>query len=452
MSFQKDFIWGAATASYQIEGAYGEDGKGESIWDEFSRVPGATFEGHTGETACDHYHRFKEDIALLNMLGIKAYRFSFSWPRILPQGTGEVNEAGIRFYEDMLEELAKNGITPYATLFHWDYPSALQKKGGWLNPESPVWFERYAEVIAKRFRGKIKNYFTINEPQCFIGLGHGNGVHAPGLKLSAKDNFLAVHNVLLAHGRAVAALRKYGGSDLQIGLAQCGRIRFPLTDSAEDIEAAKKATFAVPNTCFDAIFSVALWSDPIFKGEYPKEYLEKFKELLPEIGADDMKIISQPIDFYAQNIYNGQFVQADASGWKDVNFPVGMTKTAIGWPVTPDCMYWCARFIYDNYGKPIIISENGMSAHDAVSLDGKVHDPNRVDFMNRYLLSLRKAAAEGVPLKGYFAWTFLDNFEWACGYNDRFGLIYVDYQTQRRIPKDSAYWYKDIIASNGEIL
>lgn len=452
MSFQKDFIWGAAAASYQIEGAYREDGKGESVWDEFSRVPGATFQGHTGETACDHYHRFKEDIALMKMLGIKAYRFSFSWPRILPQGTGEINEAGIRFYENMLEELGKNGITPYATLFHWDYPSALQKKGGWLNPESPVWFEHYAEVIAKRFHGKIRHYFTINEPQCFIGLGHGNGIHAPGLKLSAKDNFLAVHHVLLAHGRAVAALRTYGGSDLQIGLAQCGGIKIPLSDSAQNIEAARKATFSVPKNAADAIFSVALWSNPIFKGAYPKEYLENFKELLPEIGADDMKIISQPIDFYAQNIYNGVLVQADGAGWKEQSFPAGAPKTAIGWPVTPDCMYWCAKFLYENYGKPIIISENGMSAHDAISLDGKVHDPNRVDFMNRYLFSLRKAAEEGIPVSGYFAWTLLDNFEWACGYNERFGLIYVDYQTQRRIPKDSAYWYRDVIESNGEIL
>ncbi len=452
MGFQKDFIWGTATASYQVEGAFRDDGKGESVWDEFSRVPGATFEGHTGETACDHYHRFKEDIALMKQLGIKAYRFSFSWPRIIPQGIGEVNEAGIKFYEDMVDELTRSGITPYATLFHWDYPAALQKQGGWLNPQSPLWFEQYAEIIAKRFAGKIKNYFTINEPQCFIGLGCGNGEHAPGLKLSAQDNFLAVHNVLLAHGRAVTALRKYGGSDLQIGLAQCGRIMIPQTESVANIEAARRATMDIPDNCFDAVFSVALWSDPIFKGEYPKAYREKFGDLMPKIGEEDMKIISQPIDFYAQNIYNSAWVKADGDGCRKVQYPAGMAKTAIGWPVTPDCMYWCAKFLYENYQKPIIISENGMSAHDTVSLDGKVHDSNRIDFMHRYLLSLRKAADEGVPVIGYFAWTLMDNFEWACGYNDRFGLVYVNFQTQERILKDSAYWYQKITESNGDTL
>lgn len=452
MGFQKDFIWGAATASYQIEGAFRDDEKGESIWDEFSRVPGATFEGHTGEVACDHYHRFKEDIALMKQLGIKAYRFSISWPRVIPQGIGEVNEAGVQFYEDLVDELIRNDIVPYATLFHWDYPAALQKQGGWLNPQSPVWFEQYTEVIAKRFDGKIKHYFTINEPQCIIGLGYESGFHAPGLKLSTRDSFLAVHNVLLAHGRAVMALRKYGGSNLQIGLALCGRMKTPKTDSIEDIEAAKKAIFDVPSKCYDAIFSVALWGDPIYKGEYPKACIEKFGSLMPEIGADDMKIISQPIDFYALNIYNSTWVKADGNGWKEVDFPIGMAKTATGWPVTPDCLYWCTKFLYENYKKPIIISENGMSALDTISLDGKVHDPNRIDFLNRYLLSLQKAANEGTPISAYFVWSLMDNFEWASGYSERFGLIYIDYQTQARILKDSAYWYQEVIANNGDNL
>lgn len=454
MGFQQNFTWGAATASYQIEGAFREDGKGLSIWDEYCRVPGATFEGHSGEVSCDHYHRFREDVALMKRFGIKAYRFSISWPRILPQGTGEVNEAGLRFYEELVDELLKNDIVPYATLFHWDYPAALQKRGGWLNPESPVWFEKYAGIVAKRFAGKISHYFTLNEPQCFIGKGFGGGEgrHAPGLKLSAQDLLLSLHHALLAHGRAVAALRRFGGDNLKIGLAQCGRVLIPHTGSAADIEAARRATFSVPDDVVDALFSVALWSDPIFKGEYPQEYFEKFQGLLPEIGKEDMTIISRPVDFYAQNIYKSEQVKAEGDGWKEVPYPAGTAKSAIGWQVTPECTYWAAKFLSENYRKPIIISENGMSAHDAVSLDGRVHDPNRTDYMHRYLLSLRKAADEGVDVAAYFAWSLLDNFEWACGYNDRFGLIYVNYQTQERIPKDSAYWYKEVVESNGENL
>lgn len=451
MSFSKDFVWGAATASYQIEGAPREDGKGNSVWDEFCRVPGAVFEGQTGDTACDHYRCFREDIASMKRLGIRAYRFSFSWPRILPQGTGEVNEAGMRFYEALVDELLRNQITPYATLFHWDYPAALQKRGGWLNPQSPLWFERYAQIIAERFQGKIHHYFTINEPQCFIGLGYGQGTHAPGLKLSAADNFLAVHNVLLAHGRAVRALRKYGG-DVRVGLAQNGRIFVPQSDSPQDAEAARRATFAMPDDFFDALFSVSLWSDPILKGKYSEKCREKFAGILPEIGGGDMDTISQPIDFYAQNIYHSTRVRASKEGWNPVLFPAGMTKTAMGWPVTPECMYWCAKFLYENYHRQIIISENGMSAHDTVSLDGKVHDPNRIDYLHRYLLSLKRAANEGIDIAGYFTWSLLDNFEWNSGYNERFGIIYVDYLTQRRIPKDSAYWYQSVMEQNGENL
>jgi len=452
MAFPTNFIWGAATAAYQIEGAFHEDGKSDSVWDEFCRVPGAVYEGQTGEIACDHYHRFKEDVALMKQLGLRAYRFSISWPRILPQGTGKINEAGIQFYQDLVDELLRNNITPFVTLFHWDYPVALQKRGGWLNPESPEWFENYAELIAKRFAGKIKYYFTMNEPQCYISLGHGNGIHAPGLKLSDKDNFLAAHNMLLAHGRAVMAIREFGGSGLQIGLAQNGRIKTPQTNSAGDIEAARRATFDVPDNCYDAIFSIAFWSDPIFKGQYPKVCQDKFADVMPQISNEDMKTISQPLDIFALNIYNSTCVRQNGRRWEDVYFPVGTAKTAIGWPVTPDCMYWYTKFLYENYKKPVIISENGMSAHDAVSLDGKVHDPNRIDFLHRYLLSLKKASEEGINIAGYFHWSLMDNFEWASGYNERFGLLYIDYQTQQRIPKDSAYWYKEVIEQNGENL
>ena len=452
MGFSKDFIWGVATSSYQIEGAAREDGKADSVWDEFCRVPGATFQGHSGDVACDNYHRFREDIALMKQLGIKAYRFSFSWPRILPQGIGAVNEAGLRFYEELVDELLKNQITPYATLFHWDYPVALQSQGGWLNPDSPIWFENYAELIAKRFAGKIKYYFTLNEPQCFIGLGYRTGEHAPGLKLSDSSNLLAVHNVLLAHGRAVKALRNYGGEDVKIGLAQCGRIFSPNTNSPKDVEAARRATLELPQEAVGALFSVALWSDPILKGDYPEAYYRNFANVIPAVTKDDLAIISQPIDFYGQNIYHSTPVQADGDRWKTVFPAPGSAKTAIGWPIEPSCVYWAIKYLNEEYAIPVLISENGMSAHDVVSLDGQVHDPNRIDYLHRHLLSLRNAANEGLDVMGYFEWSLLDNFEWSNGYNERFGIVYVDYATQARIPKDSAYWYQQVIGKNGENL
>lgn len=452
MGFCKDFLWGAATSAYQIEGACREEGKADSIWDVFCRVPGKIDGRQTGNVACDHYHRFREDVALMKKLGIRAYRFSISWPRILPEGTGFVNEAGLRFYEKLVDELLKNGIRPFATLFHWDFPAALQRQGGWLNPDSPLWFEEYARVVAKRFRGKIRDYFTMNEPQCFIGLGYGRGEHAPGLTLPRNNLAIAVHHVLLAHGRAVRALRQFGGDGLQIGMAQCGKIWMPAEETPRDIEAARAATFSVPESVHDALFSVPLWSDPVMKGTYPPEYLRRFEGCLPKITEEDMRLIHQPVDFYAQNLYYALPVEACGSGWKTRPFPDGCVRTSIGWPVTPDAPYWAARFLYEAYGKPIVFSENGMSAHDTVSPDGKVHDPDRIDYLRRYLLSLRRAARGGVPLTAYFLWSLMDNFEWTYAYRERFGLIYVDYATQKRIPKDSAYWYRSVILNNGENL
>lgn len=451
MALKKDFVWGTATASFQIEGAWNEDGKGVSIWDSFCRVPAKILEGHTGDIACDHYHRFREDVRLMKELGMRAYRFSISWPRIFPNGTGAANKAGLRFYEELVEELLSNGIEPYATLYHWDLPEALQRKGGWLNPESPLWFESYAEFIGRHFKGKIRHYFTINEPQCFIGLGYARGVHAPGWKLSASECLAAVHHVLLAHGRAVRALRNCAG-DISIGLAQCGSIHAPATEKPQDIDAARKATLELPENVFDALFSVSLWSDPIFKGKYPTAYFQKFAANLPEIKPGDMELISQPLDFYAQNIYQAAPVAAAGDSFKEVYQEPGHSRTSIGWPIVPDSLYWASKFLYERYRKGILFSENGMAAHDAVSLDGAVHDPNRQDYLHRYLLGMKRAAEEGIPILGYFYWSFLDNFEWAYGYSERFGLVYVDYVQQKRIVKDSARWYRQVIETNGEIL
>lgn len=446
MGFDKNFVWGSATASYQIEGAWNEDGRGLSLWDVFCHEKGNVDEGHTGDVACDHYHRFREDVRLMKELGIKAYRFSISWTRIFPKGVGEVNEAGVRFYSELLDELVKNGIEPYITLFHWDYPYELHCKGGWLNDESVKWFADYAAKIAALYSDRCKNFITFNEPQCFIGTGYLTGNHAPGLRVSYRDIFRMCHNVLKAHGAAVIALRANAKQPLHIGYAPTCTADYPLTDSPEDIEAAKKCLFACPPLTRGVMRNVSWWSDPIMLGRYPEDGLALYKDYLPEITEEDMKLISQPIDFYAQNIYNGRAVISDGKGgWAYAPRTVGAAKTAIQWSVTPECLRWGPRFLYERYGCPVFITENGMSAHDAVSLDGKVHDPNRVDFLHRYLLELEKAVDDGADIRGYFLWSFMDNFEWAKGYTDRFGIVYVDYDTQERIPKDSAYWYRDWI-------
>lgn len=453
MGFRKDFIWGAATASYQIEGAAGEDGKGASIWDHFSHVPGNVFEGHTGDVACDHYHRVSEDVALMKRLGIKNYRFSLSWPRLIPEGTGKVNGAGIDFYNRLIDELLESGIRPFVTLFHWDYPSALQARGAWESPDSPKWFEDYAALCARRFGDRVKDFITFNEPQCFIGLGYCKGEHAPGVRLPASSTIPMSHHVLTAHGLTVRALRELAPG-CRVGYAPCGDPRIPATDSPEDIEAARRAYFATPEGEAEWAFSVAWWSDPALLGRYPEDGLARFGQFLPKGWEKDLAVIHQPLDFYAQNIYSGRVVRAadNARGYEPVPRPVGFPKTAIQWPVTPQALYWGPRFLYERYKTPFIITENGMSCHDAVSLDGRVHDPNRQDYMHRYLLALRRAAEDGVDVRGYFAWSLMDNFEWANGYNDRFGLVYVDYATQARTVKDSALWYKMVMEQNGENL
>ena len=449
MSFQKDFVWGSATASYQIEGAWNEDGRGLSVWDVFCHEPGNIEEGHTGDVACDHYHRYKEDIKLMKELGIKAYRLSISWTRIFPKGIGEINEKGVQFYSDLIDELLTNGIEPYITLFHWDYPYELYRKGGWLNDDCVQWFADYAGKIAELFSDRCVNYITFNEPQCFIGSGYVSGTHAPGLKVSYKDAFQMCHNVLKSHGAAVIAMRENAKQPIKIGYAPTCTANYPVSDSPEDVEAARKSFFAAPPLNRRVMWNTAWWSDPVLLGHYPEDGLALYKDYLPEITEEDMKLISQPIDFYAQNIYNGKAVESDGKGgYRFVSRAPGATKTAIQWSVTPECLRWGPRFLYERYGLPIFITENGMSAHDAVSLDGKVHDPNRIDFLHRYLLELEKAVDDGADIRGYFLWSFMDNFEWAKGYTDRFGIVYVNYETQERIPKDSAYWYRDWIEAH----
>ena len=453
MPFNKDFIWGAATASYQIEGAAFEDGKGLSVWDRFSHTPGKVFEGHTGDTACDHYHLLETDLDLMAQMGIRNYRFSVSWPRILPSGTGQVNEKGIAFYNRLIDGLIARGIRPFMTLFHWDYPVELLKRGGWENPQSVDWFVEFTSLCARRFGDRVKDFIPMNEPQCFIGLGYVTGEHAPGFRFPPQATVPMSHNVLLSHGKACEVLRATVPG-VRLGYAPCANPAIPLTDSAEDVAAARKAYFHMPEDRDRWFWNVSWWSDPVLLGSYPRQGLELYERYLPKGWEKDLPAIRQKMDWYGQNIYQGNVIRAAQNdlGWEQVPHPAGVARTGSGWPVTPDCLYWGPRFLYERYKTPILISENGMAALDAVSLDGRVQDGERINYLHRYLLALRRAADEGVDVAGYFQWSLFDNFEWSKGYADRFGLVYVDYQTQQRITKESAAWYREVMELNGSNL
>lgn len=452
MGFSKDFVWGAASSSYQIEGAAFEGGKGLNVWDIFAKE-GNCYERQTGNVACDHYHRYKEDIAIMKEMGVKAYRLSIDWARVLPEGVGRVNEEGIAFYNSVIDECIAAGIEPFITLFHWELPYELHKRGGWLNPECVEWFSDYAALMAERYSDRVKRFITFNEPQCFIGLGYLSGVHAPGLKCSITDTFHMTHNVLKAHGMAVKKLREHAKGEILVGYAPTCGMAYPATESPEDIEATKKYLFSFHEEINNWTWNVTWFSDPVFLGKYPEDGLKLFADYLPEITAEDMELISQPLDFMCENIYNAVMIKAGKDGNPEyVGRKPGFGKTAINWPITPEGLYWGPRFLCERYKLPLYISENGMSCHDVVSLDGKVHDPNRIDFLARYIKCLKRAAEEGYDIAGYFLWSNMDNFEWSNGYNERFGIVYVDFETQERIIKDSGHWYRHVIETNGEEL
>jgi len=448
-TFPEGFLWGAGTSAFQIEGAAASEERGQSVWDTFCRRPDAIRYGDTGDTACDHVNRFRDDVALMQQLGLHAYRFSISWPRVLPAGTGKINQAGLGFYDSLVDELLAAGIEPWITLFHWDYPQQLYNQGGWLNPKCVEWFADYTRVVVERLSDRVRHWITINEPQCFLHFGHGDGSNAPGDRLPLAEQLTAAHHVLLAHGRSVQVIREAAKTEPLVGWAPVGITSTPVTDSEEDINAARRATMDVPK---QDLWNDTWFNDPVFFGHYPAEGLSTYGSNVPEFPDSDMKTIAQPVDFLGLNIYSATIVKADNDnphGYAEVPFPPGTPRTAFDWPVVEDCLYWGTRFHGERYQVPIFITENGMANIDWVAVDGTVRDPQRIDYTARHLRGLHRAIADDTDVRGYFHWSLLDNFEWAEGYGKRFGLTHVDFVTQQRTPKASATWYAEVIHSNG---
>jgi beta-glucosidase len=439
LKFPADFVWGSATSAYQVEGAINEGGRQPSIWDTFSAIPGKVLNGDTGEIACDHYHRYPADVALMKKLNLGAYRFSIAWPRILPEGRGKPNQAGLDFYDRLTDELLQSGIQPYATLYHWDLPQALEDQGGWTNRATAEAFVEYVEVISNRLGDRISGYTTLNEPWCSAVLGYGQGVHAPGRQERAAQ-LAATHHLLLAHAWAVPVLR-HNAPSADVGITLNLWSFDPASDSPADRQAAEEG-FDLDNRTY---------LDPIFKGEYPETYLKSLDpgESIP-VQPGDMAAIAVPVDFLGINYYLRHVRQAvpGVLGGRDIN-PPGL-YTTMGWEVYPPGLYDLLTRLNREYRLPkVFITENGASGEEGPDEKGEVHDPLRLDYLREHLVQAHRAIEAGVPLAGYFAWSLLDNFEWAWGYTRRFGLTYVDFQTQQRIIKDSGYWYAQVARQNG---
>jgi beta-glucosidase len=432
--FGSDFTWGVSTASYQIEGAVEEDGRGRSIWDEFSHTPGRVLADETGDVACDHYHRYREDVALMADLGVDAYRFSIAWPRVQPDGV-RVEPRGLDFYDRLVDALLEHGIEPSATLFHWDSPLALEASGGWEDRAITDRFAEYAHVVGERLADRVTRWFTLNETVVFTLLGHGNGIHAPGKQLGFGALQVAWHQ-LLAHGKAVQALRAAGAR--RVGPANNHTEVRPIDDSPASRDAA---------ALFDLVYNRA-FLDPILLGTWP---LAGIVDPVAEEG--DLATISQPIDFLGVNSYNPQYVAAAPEGAEipfDMVTPEGFEQNDFGWPIIPEGFTRMLVGLRDAYGDalpPILITENGGAFNETPGADGRVRDQRRIDYTAAHLAALHDAMEAGVDVRGYFHWSFMDNFEWAEGYSQRFGLTYVDYATQQRIPKDSFHWYRSVIAA-----
>ncbi|MDX2110496.1 MAG: GH1 family beta-glucosidase [Verrucomicrobiota bacterium] len=436
----KDFIWGTATASAQIEGAATLDGKGESIWDRFASLPGRVIKGHTPAIACDHYHRYEEDIALMASLGIKHYRFSIAWPRVFPAGDGAVNLKGLEFYSRLVDCLLRHGITPHVTLFHWDLPQALEDRGGWTNRLTAEAFLPYAETVVKHLGDRVKHWFTQNEMTCFIGHGYELGIKAPGRKEPRQIINQAYHHALLAHGYGVQAVRAHGGPGAKVMLVQNCDATLPFVETEPDIAAARQAFHRINGFCMQ----------PLFKGSYP-EWIINSPDA-PQVQPGDMELIAGKTDGFGLNIYTGLFYKAGTNGQPEyLTFgPHYPTPPLLGWlKFTPQCIYWGTRFIHELYAPgDIFITENGVAYQDTINTNGQIVDLHRVEYLKLHLAQVHRAVADGLPLRGYFQWSFMDNYEWSDGYDPGFGLVHVDRETLKRTPKLSAEWYARCIAAN----
>ncbi|RWC72959.1 MULTISPECIES: GH1 family beta-glucosidase [unclassified Mesorhizobium] len=432
--FPRGFVFGAATAAYQIEGSPDADGKGESIWDRFCRIPGAIVDGSSGDVACDHYHRWKEDIAVLKALGLGAYRFSLAWTRLLPEGRGEVNAKGIAFYDRLIDDLLEAGIEPYATLYHWDLPQALQDRGGWYNRETAAAFADYAGLAARNFGDRVRKWTTLNEPWTFCWSGHATGEDAPGFRDGVKGGVAASHHALLAHGLAVPVVRAEV-ADASVGIVFDLNVAEAASDEPRDVAATRRFDGAQNRWFLDAVF----------KGAYPEDMLALYGDLLPPIHAQDNEIIAAPLDYLGINIYRRSVIAAGDElaplSYRRVQ-PEGI-YSAVDYEIWPRCMYDILRYVNDRYAPPAIyISENGVATTpETVGKDGHVWDDLRATYYVDHLEQVAKAAAEGVPVRGYFAWTLTDNFEWAYGYTTPFGITHVDFATQQRHIKYSGDVY-----------
>jgi beta-glucosidase len=444
--FPDGFLWGTATAAYQVEGAAAEDGRLPSIWDTFSHTPGKTANNANGDVADDHYHRYKEDVQLMKALGVKTYRFSIAWPRVFPNGSGQPNPKGLDFYQRLVDELIANGIQPFATLYHWDLPQALQDRGGgWESRDTSKAFGDYGGYVAKHLSDRVKHIFTINEFGAFVELGYRAGIHAPGVKLPPGRFNQTRHHAVLGHGLAVQAIRANAAPGTKVGLAENIAVCVPVIEAAPHVDAALRAMREMN----------APYMTVIQEGKYTDAYLSNAGADAPKFSPEDLKIISSPLDFVGINIYTPVYVRADGSplGFTVVPHPKSFPHMASSWLYAgPEALYWGPSHVANIWkAGEIYITENGCSSSDVPAADGKVYDTDRVMYLRNYLTQLQRAVSDGVPVRGYFLWSLMDNFEWGDGYTNRFGLHYVDYTTQKRTPKLSADFYREVIARNAVV-
>lgn len=440
LAFPKNFTWGVAAAAPQIEGAAFTDGKGESVWDRFARVPGKITGGANLDVACDHYRRYPRDFALMRQLGVKHYRLSLAWPRIFPAGDGAVNQAGIDFYDRLIDSMLAHGITPWVTMFHWDLPQALEDEGGWRVRRTPEAFGRYADTIVRAYGDRVKHWITLNEMRCFTVLAYGDTIRPPGVQEGERVVNQTYHHALLAHGHGVRAAREHGGRGARVGLTDDSTVPVPIFETPEHIAAAQRA-FVEWN-----IRSI----DPIFRGRYTAQYRRITGKNAARAERGDFSLISLPTDFFGLNIYTGKYVRAAGRGFEELPFPAGFPTADASWlRLVPSAMYWGPRLAAEIYGaKAIYITENGAGYDDVPTARGEVLDLHRRQYVRQCLGELHRTLGDGSPVRGYFFWAFMDNFEWLDGYTKRFGLCYTDYATQKRTPKLSAHWYREVMRRN----